>query len=235
MPNFENFPSSAPVPENDTKKDKEGILDKVKKTGRKVAMVGALTAASLGAINQGHAESPENFNDKKDKTEQMNKIPGTLLEGVEAEDEDLEIRTYSLNELGSSPEELGESFQEYYKKHKNKFSGTSTFGNKERKEWTEAYLQFLNEKFRDKIGGNSYVMTEKENEQITQLYRKRAEQMPQRKQVYIAQEKNVGGETTTFRQNYSERGKTGKIEITTTASNTPGIDNNMEFIFKIEK
>lgn len=246
MPNFEQIPLNKEiVDEKPEKEDNENNKKKSGWIGRTIknTAAGLLLATGVGeAVSPGSAEAK--FADKNiDLTAEMldsikTQELGSPL-GIEAEQDDLELRTFSLNQLGISMEDLQKEWLMYFNKEKHSYNGN--WGDvKGRSAYAKMFLDFINKKVEQKCGKRSFVLTDKESKEISDQYKKRAENEDQAPQTYIDQRGVVGGETeTSFVVNRSKRSSTGDLEFTHVHSNNfPFHDENgspIELVIKIPK
>lgn len=259
MPNFnEGFPSpvdNIPVNNNENedidsedefeeKKNKTASVNKSNgsRSGLKVGLLAGLALLGGGVKESKSAE--DMFTDKKidEAGEMIDSIKikelGTPL-GIEAEEEDLEIRIASLNQLGISIEDLEQGWIKYFNSVKDNYQGN--WGDVEgRSAYTEMFLAYLNKIIKEKCGKESFVLNEIESKKVSKLFQTRASNEDQAPQTHIGQRSVVGDKIeTSFIVDKSTRDKTGKIQFSTVNTNGfPFRDkdgNRLELVFKVQK
>jgi hypothetical protein len=246
MPNFEQIPMNEEI--EDTKTEKEDNENNKKKSGWIGRTIRNTAAGVLLAAGVGETLPAESAEAKfADKTLDIN---GEMLDsvktkelgsplGIEAEQDDLELRTFSLNQLGISMKDLQNEWLMYFNKEKHSYKGN--WGDvKGRSAHAQMFSDFVSKKVEKICGKRCFVMTDKESKEISDQYKKRAENEDQAPQTYIDQREVVDGETeTSFVVNRSKRSSTGALEFTHVHSNNfPFHDENgspIELVIKIQK
>lgn len=249
--------------ENNVHNKDENNESWLKKQSNKIKMglagLAVLSSSVEGKELENTAEEEFSKQDKDKKelymdssAEESAENPIGKVLNVEAENPDLELRTCSLHDLGFlNARELDKAFHRYYEEFKDNYPRMSVGDSKGRAEFAELQLAFINSILQEKNSGSSYIVSEKEMNDLKDAYEVWANKFPHiRPLVAVTQiSRGEGNQETTIGVIESKKTKTGETEISQYHTNTfQGVGKDyikngqvsedsgeIEFVIKVEK